>query len=96
MVDKQIGNTIRIWKEFADRQRNKSFALNSDKTRVESLAKGVLHNETAKGLKFCPCRLTTKNREKDLKLICPCNFESQKTWEEKGECWCSLFVKGKR
>lgn len=57
------------------------------------LADGVLNNEKNHGLKYCPCRLRTKDFDKDIKLICPCNFKSQNTWKEKGECWCSLFVK---
>ena len=91
MVTGKIDTQIKIWKEFTD--RNKNIKLNSKKDVVERLATGVLNNENQHGLKFCPCRLKTKDREKDLKLICPCNFKMQKTWQEKGECWCSLFVK---
>lgn len=99
MVDKntiseeQINNQIKLWQEFVNKQKNKTFKLNPDMERVKSLAKGVLNNEGMRGLKFCPCRLRTKDFEKDTKLICPCNFKIQTTWKEKGECWCSLFVK---
>jgi ferredoxin-thioredoxin reductase catalytic subunit len=91
----ELNLEVKRWKEFADRKKDKEFILNPDSTKVKSLAKGVLHNEKTKGLKFCPCRMTTKEREKDLKLICPCNFKIQKTWLEKGECWCGLFIKRK-
>jgi len=90
---------IKTWEEFVER-RNKSgtinFSLNPDKTRVEALAEGVLENEKNHGLKYCPCRMLTKRIEEDLRLICPCNFPSQKQWKEQGECWCSLFVKVKK
>ena len=79
-----------VLKRFTE---GKEFMLNPDKKRVDMLIEGVLMNEKNHGLKFCPCRLTTGNFEKDVQLICPCNFPSQKTWQEKGECWCSLFVK---
>jgi ferredoxin-thioredoxin reductase catalytic subunit len=93
-IDKEIEEQIKIWKEWADRQpENNKFILNSDKETVERLAEGVLNNQKNKGLKFCPCRMTLGDREQDLKLVCPCNFKIQKTWKEKGECWCSLFVK---
>ncbi|MFQ5406477.1 MAG: ferredoxin-thioredoxin reductase catalytic domain-containing protein [Candidatus Micrarchaeia archaeon] len=69
------------------------FMLNPDKDRVDLLVKGVLENEKNHGLKYCPCRITTGDFQKDLNLVCPCNFFVQKTWFEKGECWCSLFVK---
>ena len=71
------------------------FMLNPDKKRVNMLVTGVFNNEKNHGLKYCPCRLRTKDFDKDLLLICPCNFKAQKTWQEKGECWCSLFVKRK-
>lgn len=82
---------MQIWSDFA-RRRGK-FKLNPDNERVRMLASGVLSNEKLHGLKYCPCRMTTGEREEDLKLVCPCNFMIQKTWMEKGECWCSLFVK---
>jgi len=91
MVDAKIEQQIKIWKEFAD--RNKTVKLNPKKQAVLDLAEGVLNNEKNHGLKFCPCRLRTKDREKDLKLVCPCSFKMQRTWQDKGECWCSLFVK---
>lgn len=96
-IDKQeIEKQIKIWKEWAKRQpENNKFILNQDKETVKRLANGVLINEKNKGLKFCPCRMTLGERETDLKLVCPCNFKNQKTWNEKGECWCSLFLKNK-
>jgi len=54
-------------------------------------------NEKNHGLKFCPCRLRTKDWEEDLKLICPCNFTIHETYKgvKDGECWCGLFVRRK-
>jgi ferredoxin-thioredoxin reductase catalytic subunit len=45
------------------------------------------------GLKLCPCRLRDGTRNKDLELICPCNFKIQDTWKNKDMCWCGLFFK---
>jgi ferredoxin-thioredoxin reductase catalytic subunit len=87
-MDKQ--ELIKIWERFAE---GNDFMLNPDQQKVELLAQGVLSNNRNYGLKYCPCRLTTGDFEKDLLLICPCNFKIQKTWQEKGECWCSLFVR---
>jgi ferredoxin-thioredoxin reductase catalytic chain len=83
---------IEVWKRFAERN---DFMLNPDTKRVNMLADGVLNNEKNHGLKYCPCRMTTGDSERDLLLVCPCNFKSQKTWKETGECWCSLFVRRK-
>ncbi|HUV24113.1 MAG TPA: ferredoxin-thioredoxin reductase catalytic domain-containing protein [Methanomassiliicoccales archaeon] len=81
---------IDIWEEFI---RGKEFTLNKERHVVETLASGVLENQKNHGLRFCPCRITTGDLEKDLKLVCPCNFPAQKIYKEESECWCSLFVK---
>jgi len=83
-------DVIDAWKDFAQKT---DFKLWEEEESVRTLSEGVLENMRNKGLKFCPCRITTGDREKDLKLICPCNFKSQQTWKEYGECWCGLFVK---
>jgi ferredoxin-thioredoxin reductase catalytic chain len=93
-MDKQrLEKIISVWEEFALRQKEPEIKINPDRNRVELLAKGVLNNEDAHDFKYCPCRLTTGNKTADAKLICPCNFKSQVTWSNKGECWCSLFIK---
>lgn len=69
------------------------FMLNPEREKVEMLLEGALSNEENHGMKYCPCRLTTKDFEEDLKLVCPCNFLVHKTYREQGECWCGLFVK---
>ena len=94
-MGKEVNNLIKIWGKFVENQKNSrdAFKLNPSKEKVIKLAEGVLSNEKNHGLKYCPCRLTTGRKEEDLKLICPCNFKVQKTWQNNGECWCSLFVK---
>jgi ferredoxin-thioredoxin reductase catalytic subunit len=81
---------IKAWEIFTEEN---DFKLNPDSKHVEMVADGVLKNEEKFGLKLCPCRLRDGTRKRDLELICPCNFKIQKTWKEKGECWCGLFVK---
>jgi len=94
-MDKQrIIETIKRWQNFADRQEApEKFKINPDTERVALLAEGILNNEDNHGFKYCPCRLASGDKVADVKLICPCNFKAQKIWQEKGECWCSLFVK---
>jgi len=85
-------NLIKMWDTFT---KKSDFILNPDSKVVELVAKGVNQNELKSGLKLCPCRLPDKTRERDLELICPCNFKIQETWENRGSCWCDLFVKPK-
>ncbi len=71
------------------------FRVNPDRERVDLLLEGMFNNENNHGLKYCPCRMIEKDLEKDLTMICPCNFLIHDTYMEKeeGECWCGLFVK---
>jgi len=78
------------WENFTE---NNDFKLNPDKEHVDMIIDGVLGNEKKYKLKLCPCRLRDGTRERDLELICPCNFEMQDTWKQKGMCWCGLFVR---
>ncbi len=69
------------------------FQVNPDRQKVNTLLKGIFNSEKNHGMKYCPCRLTAKNFEEDLKLVCPCNFRIHETYKDKeeGECWCGLF-----
>ncbi|MFC2157262.1 ferredoxin-thioredoxin reductase catalytic domain-containing protein [Acidobacteriota bacterium] len=80
--------------EFAE---NNIFQVNTDTERVDMLLEGLFNNENNHGLKYCPCRLATKDFAEDLKLVCPCNFRIHETYNDKknGECWCGLFVRRK-
>lgn len=78
------------WEKFTE---NNDFRLNTDEELVDMVITGVLDNEKECGLKLCPCRLRDDTRERDLELICPCNFKIQDVWKNEGRCWCGLFVK---
>jgi len=80
----------KAWENFT---KDNDFKLNPDQEHVDMVVNGVLKNEEKSGLKLCPCRLSDGSRQKNLELICPCNFKTQDTWKTKGMCWCGLFVK---
>ena len=77
---------------------NNEFQVNPDREKVKMLLDGLFNNEQNHGLKYCPCRLITKDFAEDLKLVCPCNFLVHETYKDKedGECWCGLFVRKKQ
>ena len=63
--------------------------LNTDKTLVKQLIKGLVLNEEKYGKRYCPCRVI-----KSDEVICPCvNFKIDVA--NNGHCNCSLFVKKK-
>jgi ferredoxin-thioredoxin reductase catalytic subunit len=71
------------------------FVVNPDRAKVDLLLDGIFTNERNHGLKYCPCRLMSKEFDEDLKIVCPCNFLIHETYKgvDKGECWCGLFIK---
>lgn len=72
---------------------NNDFILNPDREFMDSVIDGVLENERMCGLKLCPCRIRDGTRQRDLELLCPCNFKIHDTWNNEGRCWCGLFIK---
>ncbi len=74
------------------------FQVNPDAAKLDLLLQGVAENERNHGLKFCPCRLRTKDWAEDQRLVCPCNFTIHETYKglPNGECWCGLFVRRTR
>ena len=89
--DSQISKLRELFQKFCE--NNGIFKLNPDKEHTDMAIRGVLENEEKVGLKYCPCRIQTGDFKEDIGLLCPCNFLAQKTWQEKGECWCGLFIK---
>lgn len=86
-------NKQEIINSFEDFCQNNEFELNPNKFHVEACIDGILENEKKYGLKYCPCRIVSGDFNKDIELICPCNFTIQKKYNEQGECWCGLFAK---
>lgn len=80
----------KVYEKFTE---GNDFMLNPDSNHVNMVIDGVLANEKKFGLKLCPCRLRDGTKERDLQLICPCNFKSQEVWTKEGRCWCGLFFK---
>jgi ferredoxin-thioredoxin reductase catalytic chain len=66
--------------------------LNLDKEAVANVVKGLFKNKGTKGEFYCPCRITSGNKEKDKDLICPCVFHRGEI-ELQEHCRCFLFFK---
>ena len=67
------------------------YQLNSDVDFVLDLMQGLLTNEDRYGYWACPCRLADGLRDKDLDIICPCDYRDPDL-EEYGSCYCALYV----
>lgn len=67
------------------------YFLNPDVDFVLDLMEGILTNEERYGYWACPCRLADGVREKDLDIICPCDYRDPDLGEY-GSCYCALYV----
>jgi len=81
---------LKKWaQEYAEKN---GFALNPDEQIVDRVVEGLLKNEGKYKVRYCPCRLPTGDREKDIAIICPCIYHKDEI-EKDGHCRCRLFVK---
>jgi ferredoxin-thioredoxin reductase catalytic chain len=67
------------------------YYLNPDVGFVLDLMEGMLTNEERYGYASCPCRLADGAREKDVDIICPCDYRDADL-DEYGSCYCALYV----
>jgi len=70
------------------------YFLNPNVEFTKNLIKGLLMNQKRYGYWACPCRLASGKKEKDLDLICPCDYRDQDI-SEFGCCYCSLYLSEK-
>jgi ferredoxin-thioredoxin reductase catalytic subunit/rubredoxin len=67
------------------------YKLNPDKEFVFDLIEGLLTNTERYGYQSCPCRLADGIKEKDLDMICPCDYRDPDL-NDFGACYCALYV----
>ncbi|MEI7542295.1 MAG: ferredoxin-thioredoxin reductase catalytic domain-containing protein [bacterium] len=70
------------------------YQLNPDTEFTKGLVESLLVNEKRYGYWNCPCRLSTMNKQKDLDIICPCDYRDADL-NEFGACYCALYVSKK-
>jgi ferredoxin-thioredoxin reductase catalytic chain len=78
--------------EQLDREAEASgYHLNPDREFTRALVESLLINKQRYGYWACPCRLATGDRQKDLDIICPCDYRDPDLVEW-GSCYCALYV----
>ncbi|MDP1086193.1 ferredoxin-thioredoxin reductase catalytic domain-containing protein, partial [Klebsiella pneumoniae] len=60
--------------ELEKEMKGRGYYFNPDESFTLDLLEGLLVNEERYGYRACPCRLATGDREKDLDIICPCDY----------------------
>ena len=72
-------------------QEAKGFFFNKDREVVNDLLEALLINRERYGYMCCPCRLASRDEEKDKDIICPCVYRGPDV-QEYGSCYCNLYV----
>ena len=81
----------KLYKKLDREARASGYNLNPDVEFTKGLVEGLLINEERYGYWACPCRLADGEREKDLDIICPCDYRDPDLVEH-GTCYCALYV----
>ncbi len=72
--------------DLSSRSEERGYHLNPDMSVTYPVVEGILKNIKRYGYPLCPCRLSGGSREKDLDIICPCDYRDEDT-EEYGACY---------
>jgi ferredoxin-thioredoxin reductase catalytic subunit len=81
----------KLYQRLDREARAAGYNLNPDKSFTLGLVESLLINEARYGYWACPCRLADGVREKDLDIICPCDYRDPDL-DEYGACFCALYV----
>jgi ferredoxin-thioredoxin reductase catalytic subunit len=81
---------MRAWAE--EYARKNGWVLNPDKKRLDTIIRGLARNKQKFGEQYCPCRLRSKNVEKDRAIICPCIYHRDEIAKD-GHCHCQLYYR---
>jgi ferredoxin-thioredoxin reductase catalytic subunit len=67
----------RVYSRMNKEAEENGYHLNPDIEFTRSLVRGILINEKRYGYGSCPCRISSENTEKDMDIICPCDYRDQ-------------------
>ncbi|UCE18545.1 MAG: ferredoxin:glutaredoxin reductase [Gemmatimonadota bacterium] len=80
-----------LYEKLNEEAEASGYHLNPDVEFTKNLLYGLLVNEKRYGYWACPCRLAAGVKEKDLDIICPCDYRDPDV-NEFGSCYCALYV----
>jgi len=80
-----------VYDNFKKESESSGYNINDDVEFVETLLENIAVNIGRYGYGLCPCRLASGEKEKDLDLICPCDYRDADL-NDYGACFCGLYV----
>ena len=84
----------RVYENLTREAKQGGYNLNPDLEFSKSLIKGLLVNENRYGYWACPCRLASGNKNKDIDIVCPCDYRDADL-NDYNACYCCLYVSDK-
>ncbi|HOP63170.1 MAG TPA: ferredoxin-thioredoxin reductase catalytic domain-containing protein [Spirochaetota bacterium] len=88
MKKKDYNDTMTFVSMVAEKQ---NWELNRDSEHLEIIINGLTKNYNRYGYFSCPCRDGSGIKEKDMDIICPCDY-CRPDQEEYGHCYCGLYL----
>lgn len=82
-----------LFKKLKKEAEDYGYHLNPDVEFTKELIRSLLINEKRYGYWSCPCRLASGIKEKDIDIICPCDYRDPDL-NQFGSCFCALYVSG--
>jgi ferredoxin-thioredoxin reductase catalytic chain len=82
-----------LFARLGSEARTRGYHLNPDEEFTRDIVQALLINTKRYGYQACPCRLVDGARDKDLDIICPCDYRDPDL-AEFGACYCALYVSG--
>ena len=64
----------RLYERLKKEAEAGGYRLNPDVSFTRDLVKGIITNEKRYGYWACPCRLASGDKQRDLDIICPCDY----------------------
>jgi ferredoxin-thioredoxin reductase catalytic chain len=90
-MDNKKDEARKLYEQLDAEAKAGGYLLNPDEDFVMDLMEGLVKNRERYGYIACPCRDADGVREKDLDLICPCDYRDPDL-DEFGTCYCALYV----
>jgi ferredoxin-thioredoxin reductase catalytic subunit/rubredoxin len=83
--------TDALYEKLLKEAKAGGYNLNPDIEFTKGLVESLLINQKRYGYWNCPCRLSSRDKEKDLDIICPCDYRDADL-NEFDACYCALYV----
>nr|WP_287154461.1 ferredoxin-thioredoxin reductase catalytic domain-containing protein [Candidatus Solincola tengchongensis] len=86
MSEEYPPEVLELHRKLHEEAEAAGYHLNPDRDFTLMLVDGLYRNRERYGYMLCPCRFGEGEREKDLDIICPCDYRDADL-DEYGQCY---------